>query len=661
MSIQSEIDRIEQNVADTYSVLEEVGAPMPASADSDNLAGTAASISAVLYNKEQNLSDAQKQQARDNIGVPIITQGPGQSENLVMSQKAVTDFVNSLINGDESEYEIVDSVSEMTDTTKSYILSTTGTIWKYLETEVEVEVEKTDQIVGTADNPWGAGRLSSGNPNGAAGYVTTPYIDLTKYSVPFTLHLKGIPFSNKTPMNAGASNLRYSQYDTSKVHLLTELTNSSSFVTYWKGAVLTDVGDGTVEIAFTPPVTNKSDVAIGYARFSGYGTEAEANVYVVYMGTESQYVEQWTDTGIAVSDITKFELENPDVKNYVENVNYADDPDYTTSDVLQYAAKGYYRKDIPLPVLLKWEKDLLASQYVIALDTNPTISRSNNIKYYTSDTFFAIYNLIPGITYYYEINALHVDGTINLVKNGNFTTQGQTRMLNIDGIQNVRDIGGYTGLNSKKVKYGLLFRGSAMDEAVSQTLSITDKGKQELLLKEVGVKTDIDLRYGHSESILGPGVDYINTTSGYENYANVFTVPIQRTNFANLLEKIVDQLEVTTEEASLGEVVKPGFIHCQGGCDRTGTLVFQLLGLLGVSENDLAKEYELSSFSNIGYTRTRNSANYSGMVAQLKTYSGSTIYEKFIDFATKANDSTETGGCGIAQTLIDTFQSIMLE
>ena len=67
MSIQSEIDRIEQNVADTYSVLSEAGAPMPNSMDSDNLAGTAANIAAVLYNKNQSLTAGQKAQARKNI------------------------------------------------------------------------------------------------------------------------------------------------------------------------------------------------------------------------------------------------------------------------------------------------------------------------------------------------------------------------------------------------------------------------------------------------------------------------------------------------------------------------------------------------------------------------------------------------------------------
>ena len=65
---QTELNRINQNIADTYSVLNDAGAATPTAANSENLASTAAGISAVLYNKSQILSDTQKAQARANIG-----------------------------------------------------------------------------------------------------------------------------------------------------------------------------------------------------------------------------------------------------------------------------------------------------------------------------------------------------------------------------------------------------------------------------------------------------------------------------------------------------------------------------------------------------------------------------------------------------------------
>lgn len=44
MSVQSQIDRIEQNVANTYSVLNDMGATMPSVQNTDNLPNTAESL-----------------------------------------------------------------------------------------------------------------------------------------------------------------------------------------------------------------------------------------------------------------------------------------------------------------------------------------------------------------------------------------------------------------------------------------------------------------------------------------------------------------------------------------------------------------------------------------------------------------------------------------
>ena len=42
---------------------------------------------------------------------------------------------------------------------------------------------------------------------------------------------------------------------------------------------------------------------------------------------------------------------------------------------------------------------------------------------------------------------------------------------------------------------------------------------------------------------------------------------------------------------------KPVYFHCWSGRDRTGTMAVLLLGTLGVSESDMAKDYELTYFS----------------------------------------------------------------
>ena len=47
---------------------------------------------------------------------------------------------------------------------------------------------------------------------------------------------------------------------------------------------------------------------------------------------------------------------------------------------------------------------------------------------------------------------------------------------------------------------------------------------------------------------------------------------------------------------------KPVYFHCSLGRDRTGTLAIVLLGVLGVREGDISKEYELTYFAPKGYS-----------------------------------------------------------
>ena len=66
-------------MANTYSVLNDLGASMPSAQNTDNLPDTAASIKAVRYD-EQTLTEAQKAQARENIGARSSDWIPSYSE-----------------------------------------------------------------------------------------------------------------------------------------------------------------------------------------------------------------------------------------------------------------------------------------------------------------------------------------------------------------------------------------------------------------------------------------------------------------------------------------------------------------------------------------------------------------------------------------------------
>ncbi len=351
------------------------------------------------------------------------------------------------------------------------------------------------------------------------------------------------------------------------------------------------------------------------------------------------------------SENTSFSLVNPAVKAFSLTPDY--DTDYSYTYVQAFCEASGYRKDQPSPVVLKWKSD--AADFGAEVRVYETDGGKEWI-YRTDTDEIAIYNLVPGRNYRYEITALREDGGTTLMKKGEFVTDPDaTRMLRVDGIQNVRDIGGYTGMDGKKVRYERIYRGSAMDDTSLKNLLISEEGKRELL-ERIGIGTDLDLRGAnrYTESALGPDVDFYATPYSYQNYAVALNTSTPKKYFKDMLEYIVAQLTVYEDESGTKHNAKPVYIHCQGGCDRTGTVVFLLLGLLGVNESDLAKEYELSSLSGIGSYRTRNSAHYDykGMVEAIKSYGDGEFSQCFESFA---------ASCGIAEETVEKFRDIMLE
>lgn len=345
------------------------------------------------------------------------------------------------------------------------------------------------------------------------------------------------------------------------------------------------------------------------------------------------------------TDPTTIKLLAQPVLNFYNASAYSDN-DYTYS----HLAKITYpcRADIPIPFTVKWNHNEDAMRTTVAVDTKAI----GTLNAYTMRTYdatgfdnYPIYNLLPNTTYYYKVTHVLSDGSLVEAKSGSFTTSGEPwRLIYIDGTQNVRDLGGWAGLDGKSVKYGKIFRGAAFSDSSYPELLLTGKGRR--ALGELAVQAELNLGAADTETSVSATCEYKKI--GYTNYAIAITGETYRAQFKEVLEWIVECLNAS----------KPIYMHCQGGCDRTGTLAFQLMGLLGVSESDLAKEYELSSFSSIGFGRRRTTTkavdtyDYVGMVQAVKAYSGDTLTDKFYAFATN---------CGISADTISSFRSLMLE
>ena len=101
----------------------------------------------------------------------------------------------------------------------------------------------------------------------------------------------------------------------------------------------------------------------------------------------------------------------------------------------------------------------------------------------------------------------------------------------------------------------------------------------------------------------------------------------------------------------LDETNYPIDFHCIAGADRTGSLAFILNGLLGVDEEELWRDWEVTAFQkekiDFGH-RTR----FSKLVKVFDAFPGANIHEKIVAYVKSA---------GFTDADIEKFRSIMLE
>lgn len=347
-------------------------------------------------------------------------------------------------------------------------------------------------------------------------------------------------------------------------------------------------------------------------------------------------------------ELTNADITNPQVKSFIENVDYSGQ-DYTITHVGKYSAPpAYYRKDCCFPMVVKWKSNNEVKNQILYLSKTARIDILDNVNTKKYDVAcgtseFCVYNLIPNKKYYYKICGIDFHNNPIIIKEDSFTTSGNSRMLNIDGLKNVRDLGGWS-VGNGFVKYGLLFRGCELDDT-GGSVGLTSEGKKELF-ERIGIRVDIDLRtnVGNTKSPIGARVEY----SCYP--IEPYDVGLKKSTTQLLIKSIFELIE---NKLSTGT---PIYFHCQGGRDRTGTLAFLVLGTLGVSESDIAKDYELTEFAYSNYlpdspNTSRKWQQYVDMVNYIKAFEGETISDKIIGYLLSI---------GVSQTTIDNIKTYMI-
>lgn len=250
-------------------------------------------------------------------------------------------------------------------------------------------------------------------------------------------------------------------------------------------------------------------------------------------------------------------------------------------------------------------------------DTRDFASYKAYVSEGTAFTFERV--LIPGQTFYYRIKdasnkIIHDDLSCRV------DDSSPLRTLYVDGVDNVRDLGGWRTIDGKKIAYGKVFRGAKLN-------NITSKGI-DTFLGTLGIKTEIDVRR-HEDgeggeatlSLLDPRLTYYECgmwqyTSIIPDYELNLVLPSRKEGVPPKMATIgFREYNRAGIKAFFEKLADPSnypiYYHCSAGADRTGTISYLLSGLLGVPYEDLARDYELTSFSNQG-ARWRDDANEEG-------------------------------------------------
>ena len=183
------------------------------------------------------------------------------------------------------------------------------------------------------------------------------------------------------------------------------------------------------------------------------------------------------------------------------------------------------------------------------------------------------------------------------------------RSIKLQGIRNIRDLGGIPVRDGRCIRRGLMFRGSALNDATDADLAF--------LHAELGIQHVIDVRVGWEREtkpdlpVQGAqyqfipyfdqelvGIDYHKPLEGtrvighdfacdpldfYQTMANPLTAAQMGKTIRTVLDNAASR--------------KPTYFHCSGGKDRVGITSLLILEILGASRDQILEDYLLTNDS----------------------------------------------------------------
>lgn len=292
-------------------------------------------------------------------------------------------------------------------------------------------------------------------------------------------------------------------------------------------------------------------------------------------------------------------------------------------DMINWAHSERYKEQddtFPQLNLFQWESD--GGEAEIEIAEHMDFTETRKIKVTGSSVY--LHNFKAAAVYYWRVNGCEP---------ALFRTEDTAPCFyEVEGISNVRDAGNWTTKYGKRIKQGMLFRGSEMNIHHR----ITEAGI-DVMRNILKIHMDLDLRgeaKQFSNSPLGEDVAYkIVPTSPYAE-------------FLKDKETCKKLFDIFAEEKNY-----PIYYHCWGGADRTGTIACMLGVALGMCEKDILLDYEITSLSVWG-ERNRESNLYQAFLTELEQYEGEIFEEKIMNFLYS---------CSITEEQLEKIRGILLE
>jgi hypothetical protein len=302
-------------------------------------------------------------------------------------------------------------------------------------------------------------------------------------------------------------------------------------------------------------------------------------------------------------------------KNFINNTIYNPN-DRTTTEITKYAPASVVVSNYkPVGKTITIEDGILHTK-----DGEETVSAGNK----------NLINIIPNEDHYFS-----VENNNEVVQAGIFTPKDcHLRWIDCPKAINVRDLGGWS-CNGGKIKYNKLIR--------SGEIFYQDR---DVFVGQCGVTAELDLQdqgVDYTSSPLGDDIVYCRPPKGLYYLFD----ETSRDTWKEALEFVFDCI-------SAGGTV---LFHCTKGADRTGTVACILEGILGVSQSDIDKDYELTNFatgiSGTSSDRLRTKTSWTELINSINALSiGNNFREKLINWV---------GSLGISIDKLNQFIEAMVD